>query len=172
MAIYNLRYIQEAYKSKYAGYFDKDYDDDEEEDDDDDEKEKKSSEPRNPSKHVSNSNLKRISLIAKATLSEFPKLKRCCDFINIDDKDDYDDDGKKASAYDFYMQKKPTSYIQLLDGDIFSGYPNKDDSDDYEEDKKAFIKRVNEKLENEKINAKFTSSGGDEDSVSFGVKAL
>ena len=37
MAIYNLRYIQEAYKSKYAGYFDKDYDDDEEEDYEEDE---------------------------------------------------------------------------------------------------------------------------------------
>ena len=99
---------------------DKEDDDDEEEDEDDDDDEedddeksdsnkskdtKSSSNVRNQSnnnssseekktpQHLSKEEIRRIMTIATSTLMDFPKLKKCCDYVDLNDKDHINDDG-------------------------------------------------------------------------------
>lgn len=176
MAIYTLKYINEAYKSKYASYFNDNRDDDDEDEDEDDDKpsnKKEDSTPIKPLTHLSSQNLYRLTDIAKSTLRQFPKLRKCCDFVDLSDKCEIDDDGRRVSALDLYRQKSGTSFIKTIEGDVWSGYPNFKDggSDDYENDKKEFIKAVNDKIKSMGMNAKFTSSSDNDEAVSFGFRS-
>ena len=179
MGIYSLKFIEEAYKSKYAGYFDKEKDDDDDEDDDDDDDDhKKTSVASNASKpvtkHIDIQTLQKISSLAKSTLEDYKQLKKCCDIVDLTYKDDFDDEGRKASTWDIYIQKKPNSFVQIIDGDVFSGYPGKEKETDYVKDRKAFVKSVNDKIQSMGIKGvKFISTGSEDDeAVSFGVKAV
>lgn len=199
--IFDLKYLTEAYKSKYASYFDNDDMDDEDEDDydedmDDEEdtktssKDNKSSNNNNkdnkkedgtkkivpkPLTHLQSRDLYRITDIAKNAANKFPKLKKCFDYVDISDKCEIDDEGRRASALDLYKQKSVTAYIKLIEGDVWSGYPDFKDggSDTFEEDAKAYVKAVNEKLVEFGIMAKFMNAHDNNDeAISFGVKSF
>ena len=195
MAIFNLEYINEAYKSKYASYFDNDDMDDDEDDDEDEDDEKESTSDKvnntksssnnkekkedtklisKPLTHISSRDLYRIIEIAKATVNRFPRLKKCFDYVDISDKCEYDDDGRRVSAIDLYHQKGATSYIKLIEGDVWSGYPDFKDggSDTYEEDSKAFVKTMNERLSSMGMMVKFASAhDSNDEAISFGVRS-
>lgn len=195
--LFDLKYLTEAYKSKYASYFDNDDMDDEDEDDDDDEDEEeetktsskdKSSNNKDDKKedtapkavpkpltHLQSRDLYRIIDIAKNTVNKFPKLKKCFDYVDISDKCEIDDEGRRASALDLYRQKSVTAYIKLIEGDVWSGYPDFKDggSDTFEDDAKAYVKAVNEKLVEFGIMAKFVNNHDNNDeAISFGVKSF
>ena len=171
-----------------------DEDDDEEDDDDDDEKSdsnkskdtKSSSNVRNQSnnnssseekkthQHLSKEEIRRIMTIATSTLMDFPKLKKCCDYVDLNDKDHINDDGVRESSFGKYYNSSAKAFIELMNGDIYSGYPDFKDkgSEAYEKDAHAFVKAVNEMLESRHIQAKFSiGSDKEDDSISFGVKS-
>ena len=198
MAIFTKEFIlHEKYVSKYAKYLDdyddkmedKEDDDDEEEDEDDDDEKsdsnkskdtKSSSNVRNQSnnnssseekktpQHLSKEEIRRIMTIATSTLMDFPKLKKCCDYVDLND------DGVRESSFGKYYNSSAKAFIELMNGDIYSGYPDFKDkgSEAYEKDAHAFVKAVNEMLESRHIQAKFSiGSDKEDDAISFGVKS-
>lgn len=201
MAIFTKEFIlHEKYVSKYAKYLDEDDDDkmEDEEDDDDEEEEddeksdsnkskntkssnnvknqsnNSSSEEKKTPQHLSKEEIRRIMTIATSTLMDFPKLKKCCDYIDLNDKDHINDDGVRESSFGKYYNSSAKAFIELMNGDIYSGYPDFKDkgSEAYEKDAHAFVKAVNETLESRHIQAKFSiGSDKEDDAISFGVKS-
>ena len=192
MAIFTKEFIlHEKYIFKYAKYLDNyddkmkdkeddDYeedeedDDDDDEDDDDDDDEKSDSEEKKTPQHLSKEEIRRIMTIATSTLMDFPKLKKCCDYVDLNDKDHINDDGVRESSFGKYYNSSAKAFIELMNGDIYSGYPDFKDkgSEAYEKDAHAFVKAVNEMLESRHIQAKFSiGSNKEDDSISFGVKS-
>ena len=198
MSIFNKKFIlNEKYVSKYAQYLDNDddkdedndYDDDEDDDEEDDDDDKKSSSSysksesdKNKSKekkeqateHLTKEEIRRIMTIATSTLMDFPKLKRCCDYVDLNDKDHINDDGERESSFGKYYNSSAKAFIELMNGDIYSGYPDFKDkgSEAYKKDAHAFVKAVNEMLESRHIQAKFSiGSDKEDDAISFGVKS-
>ena len=190
-------YLEEAYVSKYAKYLDDDDDDDNEEDDDEEEStskfnskksevkntsskdiekrdDKKKDVPTIPS-YLSTEELLKIRNIAVIVLHKYPKLKKCCDYIDLKDKDHINDDGERESELDkYYNSGSPKSFVKLIDGDVFSGYPNfrSGGNEAYEKDAKAFTKEMNETLEDRGIKAKWCTGPDKEDeAISFGVRS-
>lgn len=190
-------YLEEAYVSKYAKYLDDDDDDDNEEDDDEEEStskfnskksevkntsskdiekrdDKKKDVPTIPS-YLSTEELLKIRNIAVIVLHKYPKLKKCCDYIDLKDKDHINDDGERESELDkYYNSGNPKSFVKLIDGDVFSGYPNfrSGGNEAYEKDAKAFTKEMNETLEDRGIKAKWCIGPDKEDeAISFGVRS-
>lgn len=190
-------YLEEAYVSKYAKYLDDDDDDDNEEDDDEEEStskfNSKKSEAKNTSSkdiekrddkkkdvptipsYLSTEELLKIRNIAVIVLHKYPKLKKCCDYIDLKDKDHINDDGERESELDkYYNSGNPKSFVKLIDGDVFSGYPNfrSGGNEAYEKDAKAFTKEMNETLEDRGIKAKWCIGPDKEDeAISFGVRS-
>lgn len=184
-------YLEEAYKSKYASYLEEDDDDYEDEDDEeeDDSKsnsskskdssdKKKESEKKDPPPiptYLSTSELMKIRNIAVIVLSKYPKLKKCCDYVDLKDKDHINDDGERESELGkYYHSGDRKSFIKLMDGDVFSGYPNfrSGGNEAYEKDSKAFTKEMNEMLEDRGIKAKWcTGPDKDDEAISFGVRS-
>ncbi len=190
-------YLEEAYVSKYAKYLDDDDDDDNEEDDDEEEStskfNSKKSEVKNTSSkdiekrddkkkeiptipsYLSTEELLKIRNIAVIVLHKYPKLKKCCDYIDLKDKDHINDDGERESELDkYYNSGNPKSFVKLIDGDVFSGYPNfrSGGNEAYEKDAKAFTKEMNETLEDRGIKAKWCIGPDKEDeAISFGVRS-
>ena len=177
---------------------DKEDDDDEkeDEDDDDDDDEKSdsnkskdnksssnvsnksnnnsSSEEKKTPQHLSKEEIRRIMTIATSTLMDFPKLKKCCDYVDLNDKDHINHDGVRESSFGKYYNSSAKAFIELMNGDIYSGYPDFKDkgSEAYEKDAHAFVKAVNEMLESRHIQAKFSiGSDKEDDSINFGVKS-
>lgn len=201
MAIFTKEFIlHEKYVSKYAKYLDEDDDDkmEDEEDDDDEEEEddeksdsnkskntkssnnvknqsnNSSSEEKKTPQHLSKEEIRRIMTIATSTLMDFPKLKKCCDYVDLNDKDHINDDGVRESSFGKYYNSSAKAFIELMNGDIYSGYPDFKDkgSEAYEKDAHAFVKAVNETLESRHIQAKFSiGSDKEDDAISFGVKS-
>lgn len=190
-------YLEEAYVSKYAKYLDDDDDDDNEEDDDEEEStskfnskksevkntsskdiekrdDKKKEVPTIPS-YLSTEELLKIRNIAVIVLHKYPKLKKCCDYIDLKDKDHINDDGERESELDkYYNSGNPKSFVKLIDGDVFSGYPNfrSGGNEAYEKDAKVFTKEMNETLEDRGIKAKWCTGPDKEDeAISFGVRS-
>lgn len=187
------KYLEEAYVSKYAKYLD----DDNEEDDDEEEStskfNSKKSEAKNTSSkdiekrddkkkeiptipsYLSTEELLKIRNIAVIVLHKYPKLKKCCDYIDLKDKDHINDDGERESELDkYYNSGNPKSFVKLIDGDVFSGYPNfrSGGNEAYEKDAKAFTKEMNEMLEDRGIKAKWCTGPDKEDeAISFGVRS-
>lgn len=203
MAIFTKEFIlNEKYVSKYAKYLDDDDDDKSEDEDDEDEDEEeeddeksdsdksknnkssneKSDKPSNSSseekktpQHLSKEEIRRIMTIATSTLMDFPKLKKCCDYVDLNDKDHINDDGERESSFGKYYNSSAKAFIELMNGDIYSGYPDFKDkgSEAYEKDAHAFVKAVNETLESRHIQAKFSiGSEKEDDAISFGVKSI
>ena len=190
-------YLEEGYVSKYAKYLDDDDDDDNEEDDDEEEStskfNSKKSEAKNTSSkdiekrddkkkdvptipsYLSTEELLKIRNIAVIVLHKYPKLKKCCDYIDLKDKDHINDDGERESELDkYYNSGNPKSFVKLIDGDVFSGYPNfrSGGNEAYEKDAKAFTKEMNETLEDRGIKAKWCTGPDKEDeAISFGVRS-
>lgn len=203
MAIFTKEFIlHEKYVSKYAKYLDGDDDKMEDEEDDDDEEEEdddeksdsnkskdtkssnsvknqsnnnnSSSEEKKTPQHLSKEEIRRIMTIATSILMDFPKLKKCCDYVDLNDKDHINDDGVRESSFGKYYNSSAKAFIELMNGDIYSGYPDFKDkgSEAYEKDAHAFIKAVNETLESRHIQAKFSiGSDKEDDAISFGVKS-
>ena len=190
------RYLEEAYVSKYAKYLDDDDDDNEEDDDEEESTSKfnsKKSEVKNTSSkdiekrddkkkdvptipsYLSTEELLKIRNIAVIVLHKYPKLKKCCDYIDLKDKDHINDDGERESELDkYYNSGNPKSFVKLIDGDVFSGYPNfrSGGNEAYEKDAKAFTKEMNETLEDRGIKAKWCTGPDKEDeAISFGVRS-
>ena len=189
-------YLEEAYVSKYAKYLDDDDDDNEEDDDEEESTSKfnsKKSEAKNTSSkdiekrddkkkevptipsYLSTEELLKIRNIAVIVLHKYPKLKKCCDYIDLKDKDHINDDGERESELDkYYNSGSPKSFVKLIDGDVFSGYPNfrSGGNEAYEKDAKAFTKEMNETLEDRGIKAKWCTGPDKEDeAISFGVRS-
>ena len=186
-------FLEEAYKSKYAKYLEEDdddeeYEDDEDEEDDDDNKPSKSSKDSSSDKkeaekkevptaptYLSTSELLKIRNIAVIVLAKYPKLKKCCDYVDLRDKDHINDDGERESELGkYYHSGDPKSFIKLMDGDVFSGYPDfrSGGNEAYEKDSKAFTKEMNEILEDKGIKAKWgTGPEKDDEAISFGVRS-
>ena len=190
------RYLEEAYVSKYAKYLDDDDDDNEEDDDEEESTSKfnsKKSEVKNTSSkdiekrddkkkdvptipsYLSTEELLKIRNIAVIVLHKYPKLKKCCDYIDLKDKDHINDDGERESELDkYYNSGSPKSFVKLIDGDVFGGYPNfrSGGNEAYEKDAKAFTKEMNETLEDRGIKAKWCTGPDKEDeAISFGVRS-
>ena len=194
MAIFTKEFIlNEKYVSKYAKYLDDEDDEDEDEEEEDDEKSdsnksknnkssdskinkssNSSSEEKKTPQHLSKEEIRRIMTIATSTPMDFPKLKRCCEYVDLNDKDHINDDGERESSFGKYYHGTAKSFIELMNGDIHSGYPDFKDkgSEAYEKDAHAFVKAVNETLESRHIQAKFSiGSEKEDDAISFGVRS-
>ena len=192
------RYLEEAYVSKYAKYLDDDDNDDDDEDEDEEEESPKSdSKKHNVKKPVSSDDkskekddkkeihttpsylsteeLLKIRNIAVIVLHKYPKLKKCCDYIDLRDKDHINDDGERESELDkYYNSGNPKSFVKLIDGDVFSGYPNfrSGGNEAYEKDARAFTKEMNETLEAKGIKAKwYVGPDREDEAISFGVRS-
>lgn len=204
MAIFNellAEYLEEAYVSKYAKYLEDDDDDEDWEDDEDDEEEeddKKSSTksskgssdkkstsdkdkkpeqkeiPSSPT-YLSTTDISKIRNIAIIVLSKYPKLKKCCDYVDLRDKDHINDDGERESELGkYYHNGDPKSFIKIMDGDVFSGYPDfrNGGNEAYEKDSKAFCKEMNEMFEDRGIKAKWCEGPNrDDEAISFGARS-
>ena len=179
-------FLEEAYKSKYAKYIKEDDDDEDFDDDEDDEPssnssnkdDKRKSEDKEVNKtptYLSTNEILKIRNIAVIILSKYPKLKRCCDYIDLKDRDQINDDGERESELGkYYHSGNPKSFIKLIDGDVFSGYPDfrSGGNEAYEKDSKAFVKDMNEALEGKGIKAKWCIGPDKEDeAISFGVRS-
>lgn len=178
MAIFNIRYIEEKYISKYASYLnndddDKDEDDKEEDTGKSDDKDKKKDSSSIP-EHLNKFEIESIINIARSILNKFPKLKKCCDYIDLNDKENINDEGKRESAYGRYYSSHANAFLELINGDVYSGYPDFKgrDSDEYENDIENFVKEVNKSIEAKNISAKFSVTKNKEDeSIGFGIRS-
>ena len=182
------------YDDKMKDKEDDDYEEDEEDDDEEDDEKSdsnkskdtkssnnvknqsnnSSSEEKKTPQHLSKEEIRRIMTIATSTLMDFPKLKKCCDYVDLNDKDHINDDGVRESSFGKYYNSSAKAFIELMNGDIYSGYPDFKDkgSEAYEKDAHAFVKAVNEMLESRHIQAKFSiGSDKEDDAISFGVKS-
>jgi hypothetical protein len=159
MAVFNREYIKEAssYKSSYSHYS---WQDDEDEMD----------KPSKPVKHLSNTEIRRARDIIKSAISKFPKINKCCDYIDLYDTEEFDDDGNRSSALEKYKNKKATSYFRLVDGDVFSGYPNfrDDGSEDFSDDVEDLKKEINDRFKQLNFPAEFVAKSDDE-AINFGI---
>lgn len=193
------RYLEEAYVSKYAKYLDDDDNDNDDEDEDEEEEspksdskkhdvkksvssygkskekdDKKKEIPTTPS-YLSTEELLKIRNVAVIVLHKYPKLKKCCDYIDLKDKDHINDDGERESELDkYYNSGNPKSFVKLIDGDVFSGYPNfrSGGNEAYEKDARAFTKEMNETLEAKGIKAKwYVGPDREDEAISFGVRS-
>ena len=193
------RYLEEAYVSKYAKYLDDDDSDNDDEDEDEEEEspksdskkhnvkkpvssddkskekdDKKKEIPTTPS-YLSTEELLKIRNVAVIVLHKYPKLKKCCDYIDLKDKDHINDDGERESELDkYYNSGNPKSFVKLIDGDVFSGYPNfrSGGNEAYEKDARAFTKEMNETLEAKGIKAKwYVGPDREDEAISFGVRS-
>ena len=191
------RYLEEAYVSKYAKYLDDDDNDNDDEDEEEEspksdskkhdvkksvssdgkskEKDDKNKEiPTTPS-YLSTEELLKIRNVAVIVLHKYPKLKKCCDYIDLKDKDHINDDGERESELDkYYNSGNPKSFVKLIDGDVFSGYPNfrSGGNEAYEKDARAFTKEMNETLEAKGIKAKwYVGPDREDEAISFGVRS-
>lgn len=192
------RYLEEAYVSKYAKYLDDDDNDNDDEDEDEEEESPKSDSkkhdvkksvssddkskekddkkeiPTTPS-YLSTEELLKIRNVAVIVLHKYPKLKKCCDYIDLKDKDHINDDGERESELDkYYNSGNPKSFVKLIDGDVFSGYPNfrSGGNEAYEKDARAFTKEMNETLEAKGIKAKwYVGPDREDEAISFGVRS-
>lgn len=194
------KYLEEAYVSKYAKYLedddnDEDWDYEDEDDEEDDKKSStkssKDSSDKNPAngndkKHeqkenppsltyLSTTDISKIRNIAIIVLSKYSKLKKCCDYVDLRDKDHINDDGNRESELGkYYHSGDPKSFIKIMDGDVFSGYPDfrNGGNEAYEKDSKAFCKEMNEMLEDRGIKAKWCEGPNrDDEAISFGVRS-
>lgn len=192
------RYLEEAYVSKYAKYLDDDDDNNDEDEDEEEESPKSDSKKHNVKKSVSSDDkskekddkkkeipttpsylsteeLLKIRNVAVIVLHKYPKLKKCCDYIDLKDKDHINDDGERESELDkYYNSGNPKSFVKLIDGDVFSGYPNfrSGGNEAYEKDARAFTKEMNETLEAKGIKAKwYVGPDREDEAISFGVRS-
>lgn len=157
---YDFIPLDEKYVTKYDAFGD----DDEEFDS-----------PNRPVDYLTRSEVHSIIGVIKGCVSKYPKLAKCCEFININDNDKYDADGNYASAYDLYKDGKANSYFRVIEGDVWDGYPdfNGDGADTFANDKREFIKDVNKEFNTKGIKAFFTSKNeGGSGTISFGLKSL
>lgn len=171
MSVFNLKYIEENYKSKYYSFKSHDNDDDEDEDDDDDDK----SAPKKDYKHLTKQEIGNLVNIIKLSLDKFPKIKKCCDFVDLSDKEEINDDGERESSFDKYYRSKGTAFIELINGDVYSGYPDFKDggNEAFDKDSKEFVKYINEEFKKRNRKAKFmVGPDRDDDAISYGVKSL
>ena len=182
-------YLKEAYVSKYAKYFDNEDDDDDWDDEEDEKKDtkkgtdNKSSDDKSTVKEIPSSptflntnEIMRIRNISLIILSKYKKLKKCCDFVALRDKDHINDDGERESELGkYYNRDDPTkAFLKIIDGDVFSGYPDfrSGGNEEYEKDSKAFCREMNEELEDKNIKAKWCiGPNKDDEAISFGVKS-
>lgn len=180
MAIFTKRYLEETYKSKYSEYLD--HDDDEDNDYDDEEYSKSSNDKNKADKkapvkyhHLSQSEIRRVLTVVTSIIRNYPNLKKCCDYIDLSYKDHINDDGERESPFGKYYHGDAKDYIQLIDGDVFSGYPDfrSGGNTKYEKDEKDFVKNVNDILKSKGIEAKFSAvSDHDDEAINFGVRSL
>lgn len=124
--------------------------------------------------HLTKEEIRSILGTVHFKLRDFPRLKKCCDFVDLNDNEEINDEGEHESPYERYYAHGPYKYLELINGDTLSGYPDsRNDSEAYEKDSRAFIKAVNEELEAKRIKAKFcTKEDKDDEVVSFGIKSL
>lgn len=144
MAIYNLEYINEfLFKKK----------------------------PQKEYHHLNMNEIKQCIQIAKESLKEFPKLKKCCSFINLNEKDDED-----KTPLQYYFESSGSSKLVIIDGDLWDGYPNlRADGvwEIYQEDENKFLKSAQEKIDQKSIKAEIFPTGlADWDGVEFAIKSL
>ena len=123
--------------------------------------------------HLTKDEIRRAISIVMNDLNQFPRLKKCCDFVDLNDREEINDDGEHESAFEKYFRSSPYSFIEIINGDSLPGYPNsRNDSEDLESDSRKFVKMVNDSFEAKKINAKLvTNPHKDDDVVSFGIKS-
>lgn len=123
--------------------------------------------------HLTKEEIRRAVSIVMTELKDFPKLKKCCDFVDLSDKEEINDDGEHESSFDKYYHSSPYSFIEIINGDTLSGYPDsRNDSEAFENDSRKFVKAVNDEFETKNIHAKFlTNPNRDDDVVSFGIKS-
>ena len=123
--------------------------------------------------HLNKDEIRKCVFIIATKLKDFPKLKKCCDFIDLSDREEINDDGEHESSFDKYYRSSPYSFIELINGDTLSGYPDsRNDSESFENDSRKFVRVVNDEFEAKKINARFlTNPNKDDDVVSFGIKS-
>ena len=135
-------------------------------DDDEDEIDK----PAKLIKHLSNTEIRRAKDIIKSTISKYPKIKKCCDYIDLYDTEEFDDDGNRSSALERYKKRNGSAYFKLVDGDVFSGYPNfrGEGSEDFNDDVEDLKKEINEKFKQLNFPAEFVVKNDDE-AINFGV---
>ena len=156
MAIFNEKYV-----SKYAFIND---------DDDID-----NDTPSKPIKYFNRTEIYRIINIIKKEVSKFPKLAKCCEYVELEEKDDYDDDARRVSPMDRYFAGGPGKYLKVIEGDVWPGYPdfNSNGSNDYENDRHDLIKSVNKSFKEKNIPAIFTyGSTSSDESISLGIKSI
>ena len=135
-------------------------------DDDEDEMDK----PAKLIKHLSNTEIRRARDIIKSTISKYPRIKKCCDYIDLYDTEEFDDDGNRSSALERYKKRKGSAYFRLVEGDVFSGYPNfrGEGSEDFADDVEDLKKDINEKFKQLNFPAEFVVKNDDE-AINFGV---
>ena len=121
-------------------------------------------------KHLNNSEIRRCRDIIKSCINKFPKIKKCCDYIDLYDTEEFDDDGKRSSALSRYQSKKGSSYLRLVDGDVYSGYPDfkEEGSEEYRDDINDLKEEVDERFKSLNIPAEFVVKFED-DSINFGI---
>ena len=86
------------------------------------------------------------------------------------DTEEFDDDGKRSSALSRYQSKKGSSYLRLVDGDVYSGYPDfkEEGSEEYRDDINDLKEEVDERFKSLNIPAEFVVKFED-DSINFGI---
>lgn len=121
-------------------------------------------------KHLNNNEIRRCRDIIKSCINKFPKIKKCCDYIDLYDTEEFDDDGKRSSVLSRYQTKKGSSYLRLVDGDVYSGYPDfkEEGSEEYRDDINDLKEEVDERFKSLNIPAEFVVKFED-DSINFGI---
>lgn len=124
--------------------------------------------------HLSKEEITKALDIIKVYLSNHQKLKKCCDYIDLSDKDKINDNGDHVSSYDNYYAGKSNAFLQLVDGEVWDGYPDfKEGGDEqYDKDVSKLVKDINEKLKDQKLPVKFVKGSIDNnETISFGIKS-
>lgn len=126
--------------------------------------------PSKAIKHLSNSEIRRCRDIIKSCINKYPRIKKCCDYIDLYDNEEFDDEGERSSALDRYKSKKGSSYLRLVEGDVYSGYPDfkEEGSEVFHDDVSDLKEDINEKFKSLNIPAEFMVKL-DYDAINFGV---
>lgn len=126
--------------------------------------------PSKTIKHLSNSEIRRCRDIIKSCINKYPRIKKCCDYIDLYDNEEFDDEGERSSALDRYKSRKGSSYLRLVEGDVYSGYPDfkEEGSEVFHDDVSDLKEDVNEKFKSLNIPAEFMVKL-DYDAINFGV---
>ena len=121
-------------------------------------------------KHLSNSEIRRCRDIIKSCINKYPRIKKCCDYIDLYDNEEFDDEGERSSALDRYKSRKGSSYLRLVEGDVYSGYPDfkEEGSEVFHDDVSDLKEDVNEKFKSFNIPAEFMVKL-DYDAINFGI---